>query len=105
MASLEVTEKAEEDADEVLQYTLLRWGEAKYWEYSDLIEEAYLTITTNPGKGRPRSRLRRHDSKMRVQRTQGRARRAPTPRAAAGCFAGAPIFRLVLAASNSRIAR
>lgn len=58
MASLEVTEKAEEDVADVLLYTLRRFGEAKYWEYSDLIEEAYFAITTDPRKGRPRSTVR-----------------------------------------------
>lgn len=58
MASLEVTEKAEEDVADVLLHTLRRWGEAKYWEYSDLIEEAYLAITANPRTGRPRFAVR-----------------------------------------------
>jgi plasmid stabilization system protein ParE len=58
MASLEVTEKAEEDVADVLLYTLRRFGEAKYWEYSDLIEEAYQTITADPGRGRLRFSVR-----------------------------------------------
>jgi toxin ParE1/3/4 len=58
MASLEVTEKAEDDVDEVLRYTRLRWGEAKYWEYSDLIEQAYQAIAADPGKGRLRAAVR-----------------------------------------------
>jgi plasmid stabilization system protein ParE len=48
MASLEVTGKAEEDVADVLSFTLSRWGETKYWEYSDLIEEAYRAITAKP---------------------------------------------------------
>lgn len=49
---------AEEDVADVLSFTLRRWGETKYWEYSDLIEEAYLAITADPGIGRPRSTVR-----------------------------------------------
>lgn len=58
MASLEVTAKAEEDVAEVLLYTLRQWGEAKYWEYSELIEEAYQTIAADPGRGRSRYSVR-----------------------------------------------
>jgi len=55
MASLEVTQRAEDDVGDVLLYTLRRWGEAKYWEYSDLIEEAYVAITADPTQGRARA--------------------------------------------------
>jgi toxin ParE1/3/4 len=58
MASLEVTHQAEADVGDVLLYTLRRWGEAKYWEYSDLIEDAYTAITADPTRGRPRSFVR-----------------------------------------------
>lgn len=58
MASLEVTEKAEEDVADVLLYTLRRFGEAKYWEYSDLIGEAYHRLMADPGAGRSRPSLR-----------------------------------------------
>ncbi len=57
MTSLEVTRKAEEDVADVLSYTRARWGEGKYWEYADLIEEAYLTITVDPARGEPRSNI------------------------------------------------
>jgi len=40
MASFSVTEQAAADIDDILERTLERWGERKYWEYSDLIEQA-----------------------------------------------------------------
>jgi len=43
MASFSVTEQAAADIDDILERTLERWGERKYWEYSDLIEQAALS--------------------------------------------------------------
>ncbi len=58
MASLEVTKQAEADVEDVLLRTLGRWGASKYWDYSELIEEAYAAIAANPKSGRNCSGVR-----------------------------------------------
>jgi toxin ParE1/3/4 len=58
MASFEVTEQAERDVSEILVYTLERWGEGKYTEYADLIEDAFVAVADDPARGRSRSAAR-----------------------------------------------
>lgn len=58
MASFAVTEQAQADVSETLARTLDRWGERKYWEYFDLIQEAFVAITEDPSRGRSRSDAR-----------------------------------------------
>ena len=52
MASFSVTEQAAADIDDILERTLERWGERKYWEYSDLIEQALVVVAQDPTRGR-----------------------------------------------------
>jgi plasmid stabilization system protein ParE len=51
MASFSVTEQAAADIDDILERTLERWGERKYWEYSDLIEQALVVVAQDPTRG------------------------------------------------------
>ncbi len=51
MASIRETPQAEEDILDVLRHTLQRWGPSKYWEYRDLIEDAYCDILADPSCG------------------------------------------------------
>jgi len=44
--------RAEVDIRSVLAHTLDEWGPTKYWEYRDLIEEAFEEILSNPDCGR-----------------------------------------------------
>ena len=58
MASFSVTEQAAADLDDILERTLQRWGERKYWEYFDLIEDALVAVVHDPARGRSRSAAR-----------------------------------------------
>ncbi len=51
MVGLVVAPLAEADVLAILEYTLERWGESKYWEYRDLVEEAYADILDDPDCG------------------------------------------------------
>lgn len=52
MATINTSSKARADIKGVLEYTLKKWGEAKYWQYRDLIEEAFNDILADPQCGR-----------------------------------------------------
>jgi len=45
---LELTDAARLDFDDILLYTLLRWGEQQMNDYSDLIDRAFASIEANP---------------------------------------------------------
>ena len=50
--------RAKQDIKEVLAYTRENWGQAKAWEYSELIQEALEVIASDPYRGRPTAAAR-----------------------------------------------
>ena len=58
MALVTRSPRAKQDIKEVLEYTREKWGNAKAWEYSELILEALEIIATDPNRERPKSAAR-----------------------------------------------
>lgn len=58
MASFQVTEQAEADVSDIIEYTLERWGMKQAESYADRIEAAYVAIAEEPTRGRSRAEAR-----------------------------------------------
>ena len=58
MAQIHLSEQADSDIDEILRFTKRRWGNLKFWEYFDLIQDALTEIAKDPACGRSRSEAR-----------------------------------------------
>lgn len=52
--------QAEEDFADILQYTLETWGEAQFYAYRTVINDALLTLQQHPYIGRLRPELSPH---------------------------------------------
>ena len=55
--SLVLSPQAEDDFADILQYTFESWGEAQFYAYRTVINEALLMLQTHPHIGRLRPEL------------------------------------------------
>ncbi len=57
MQTVDFTDKAERDLEEIIDFTVKRWGNSRAVEYIDALEELAQTLVDNPDIGIMRDKL------------------------------------------------